>query len=104
MTEEQKQTMIDTLYRGAKDFGIPTFILGVMLWFLRDGAIAAHRTVVEPIVKAHIEFLQATQDSLKASASSQERTVETMQELSTGQRDLQRLIGRMHGVPTDDGT
>jgi hypothetical protein len=59
--------------------------------------------VVEPVVKAHIEFLRATQDALKSSAESQERQVEALQDLSSGQRDLQRLIGRMNGAPSDDG-
>ena len=98
MTAEQ---MHETIYRGAKDFGIPVIILGVLLWFLRDGAIATHSTVVEPVVKAHIEFLRATQEALRSSAESQERQVEALQELSAGQRDLQRLMSRRQEGPPE---
>lgn len=101
MTEEQKQGVIDAVYRGAKDFGIPVIILGVLLWFLRDGGIALHKSVVEPVVQSHLDFLRQTQDTLKTIGEAQEQQVRTMREISDGQRDIQQLIGRMHGVVTE---
>ena len=62
--------------------------------------MATHRTVVAPVVDAHLEFLRETQTTLKEIGSAQVQQVQTMRDISDGQRDIEQLIGRMHGVTT----
>jgi hypothetical protein len=43
--------------------------------------------VVEPVVKSHVEFLEATKHTM-------EQQSETLQELATGQREIQQVLAR----------
>jgi hypothetical protein len=63
--EEIKQGVLDTFLRIADRFGVPCVILAVVMFFGREAAIALHGTVVEPMVKSHVEFLDTTAETLK---------------------------------------
>jgi hypothetical protein len=86
-TDELKQGTIDTLLRIADRFGVPCVLLAVLLYCGREAAIAIHSSVVEPVVKSHVEFLESTKETMHQQA-------ETLQELATGQREIQQVLAR----------
>lgn len=92
VTSDARHAVLDAGYRALKDFGVPVVLLAVLLWFLRDAAVAMHKTVVEPVVAAHLEFLRETQKTLGEIGEAQLQQVRTMQEISAAQRDLQRIM------------
>ena len=85
--DELKQGTIDTLLRIADRFGVPCVILAVVLYFGREAAIAIHSSVVEPVVQSHVEFLESTKATMHQQAN-------TLQELATGQREIQQVLAR----------
>lgn len=85
--DELKQGTIDTLLRIADRFGVPCVVLAVVMYFGREAAIAIHSSVVEPVVKSHVEFLESTKETMHQQA-------ETLQELATGQREIQQVLAR----------
>jgi len=86
-TEELKQGVLDTFLRIADRFGVPCVILAVVLYFGREAAIALHDSVVEPVVKSHVEFLESTKETMAKQA-------DTLQELAKGQQEIQQVIAR----------
>lgn len=93
MTDEQKQGMIETAIKVAKDFGLPVVMLAVTVYLFREAAISVHQTVLLPMVKSHTEFISSTQETLREIGRSQDKQAETMRELADGQRDIQRTLG-----------
>ncbi len=91
-TEEIKQSVLDTFLRIADRFGVPCVILAIVMFFGREAAIALHGTVVEPMVKSHVEFLDTTAETLKEIGQVQRQQAETLQELSHGQRELHQFV------------
>ncbi len=85
--DELKAGMVDTLLRIADRFGVPCVVLAVLMFFGREAAIAIHSSVVEPVVKSHVEFLESTQHTM-------EQQSETLQELAKGQREIQQVLAR----------
>ena len=92
---------MDTLIRVGERFGVPVLLLAVLLWFLRDAAVTLHSSVVEPVVKGPIEFLETTQKTLEGIEETQKASQQTLQELAIGQRDLQHAVDR---IPDITGT
>jgi hypothetical protein len=90
--EEIKQSVLDTFLRIADRFGVPCVILAVVMFFGREAAIALHGTVVEPMVKSHVEFLDATAETLKEIGQVQRQQAMTLQELSHSQRELHQFV------------
>ena len=90
--EELKQNFIDTLVRAADRLGVPCIVLAAVLYFGREAATALHRSVVEPVVKSHVEFLQATSETLQEIGRTQERQAETLQEIAAGQQKIQKIL------------
>jgi len=90
--EEIKQSVLDTFLRIADRFGVPCVILAVVMFFGREAAIAIHGTVVEPMVKSHVEFLDTTAETLKEIGQVQRQQAMTLQELSHGQRELHQFV------------
>lgn len=86
-TEELKAGVVDTLLRIADRFGVPCVILAIVLWFGREAAIALHDSVVEPVVKSHVEFLESTKETMSKQA-------DTLQELARGQQEIQQVLAR----------
>jgi hypothetical protein len=87
MTEESRQSMLEACIRVAERFGVPVVLLAVGIWMTREAAIAIHSSVVEPVVKSHVEFLEATKETMHQQA-------DTLQELATGQREIQQVLAR----------
>ncbi len=85
--DELKASMVDTLLRIADRFGVPCVVLAVVLYCGREAAIAIHSTVVEPVVKSHVEFLDGAKETMA-------RQAETLQELAHGQREIQQVLAR----------
>jgi hypothetical protein len=96
-----ENTLTDSLVRIGERFGVPVLILAVLLWFARDAAISLNKTVVEPVVQGHVEFLQTTQETLKGIEETQKASQQTLQEIAVGQRDLQHAVDR---IPDNQGT
>jgi transposase-like protein len=94
MTDETKQSLVEMSLRVAERFGVPVVLLAVGLWMLREAAISLHSTVVEPVVKSHVEFLESTQETLHEIGKTQDRQAQTLQELAAGQRDIQQVLAR----------
>jgi hypothetical protein len=90
--EEIKQSVLDTFLRIADRFGVPCVILAVVMFFGREAAIALHGTVVEPMVKSHVEFLDTTAETLKEIGQVQRQQAMTLQELSHSQRELHQFV------------
>jgi len=86
-TDELKQGVLDTFLRIADRFGVPCVILAVVLYFGREAAIAIHRSVVEPVVQSHVEFLESTKQTMAKQA-------DTLQELAKGQQEIQQVLAR----------
>jgi hypothetical protein len=85
--DELKTGLVDTLLRIADRFGVPCVILAIVLWFGREAAIALHRTVVEPVVQSHVEFLESAKETMAKQA-------DTLQELAKGQQEIQQVLAR----------
>lgn len=85
--DELKAGLVDTLLRIADRFGVPCVILAIVLWFGREAAIALHRTVVEPVVQSHVEFLESAKETMAKQA-------DTLQELAKGQQEIQQVLAR----------
>ena len=79
----------------ADRFGVPCLILAAVLWMIRDAGIALHTTVLQPVVQSHTKFLDATQETLKEIGHTQDKQADTLQELASGQRDLQHAVSRI---------
>jgi methyl-accepting chemotaxis protein len=87
-TEELKQGLLDSLLRIAERFGVPVVLLAVIIWLGREAAITLHGSLVEPVVKSHVEFLETTSETLREISSVQTQQAATLEELAHGQREL----------------
>lgn len=86
--DELKQGFLDSMLRIAERFGVPVVLLGVVIWLGREAAITLHGSLVEPVVKSHVEFLETTSETLREIGRTQEKQAETLEELAHGQREL----------------
>ena len=86
-SDELKQGTIDTLLRIADRFGVPCVVLAVLMYFGREAAIAIHASVVQPVVKSHVEFLESTKETMAKQA-------DTLEELAKGQHEIQQVLAR----------
>ena len=94
MTDEQKQSVIESGIRVAERLGISVAILAVILWMTREAAVSIHSTVVIPIVKSHTDFLETTSETLSEISKTQSKQAEALQELAVGQRDIHHAVIR----------
>ena len=96
-----EKTLTDSLVRIGERFGVPVLVLAVLLWFIRDAAVSLNKTVVEPVVQGHVEFLQTTQKTLEGIEETQKASQQTLQEIAIGQRELKHVVDR---IPDHQGT
>jgi hypothetical protein len=89
--------VIEIGVRVAREFGFPCLVLAVVLWLLREGAHAMHRTVVIPVVESHSSFLRQTTATLEGLGRTQEQQAETLRELAAGQREIHAAVVRAKG-------
>ena len=90
--QEIRDGLLDAFIRVADRFGVPCVILAVVLYFGREAAIALHSTVLQPVVKSHVQFLDTTSETLKEIGQVQQQQAVTLQELSHGQRELRTVV------------
>lgn len=91
MTERTKNT-IDLALRFGERLGVPVLILCAILWFAREASIALHRTVLEPVVKSHVEFLETTHETLRQIGDTQRQQATVMQDIADGQREITAIL------------
>lgn len=91
-TDELKSSLVDTGLKIADRFGVPCVILAVVIWFGREAAVALHSTLIKPVVESHIEFLDATRETLTEIGKVQEKQAETLGEIAAGQRQVQETL------------
>jgi hypothetical protein len=103
MPDESKPAGTYEFFLGIADrFGVPCLILAAVLWMIRDAGMALHVTVLQPIVQSHTKFLEVTQETLKEIGKAQEKQADTLQELATGQRDIQHAVSRIPQAGTQN--
>lgn len=94
--EELKQSAIDTFLRIADRFGVPCVILAAAIYFGREAAQALHESVVQPVVKGHIQFLETTSEV-------QQQQARTLEELAAGQIEIKAALTRSENGPSVSG-
>lgn len=97
MTEKAPPTTADIALRVAERFGVPVVILVVLLWMIREAATSLNGTVVEPLVRSHTEFLDATRETLGEISKTQLNQATTMQEIAENQRELKIIVTSRQG-------
>lgn len=90
--DELKQGVLDSLLRIGERFGVPVLLLAVIIWLGREAAITLHGTLVKPVVESHVEFLQATSETLREIGQVQTKQAATLEEIAHGQRQLQEAV------------
>lgn len=88
--DELKQGTIDTFLRIADRFGVPCVILAAAIYFGREAAVALHSTVIQPVVKSHVQFLETTSDV-------QQQQARTLEELASGQIEIKAALTQRNG-------
>lgn len=101
-SEELKAGLVETLFRIADRFGVPCVILAVLMWFGREAAITIHSSLVKPMVESHIEYLDATRETLTEIGRTQEKQADTLQEIAHGQRQIQETLRTVRVVNPDE--
>jgi hypothetical protein len=66
------------------------------VYFGREAAVAIHSTVVQPVVKSHVEFLETTSEV-------QQQQARTLEELATGQIEIKAALTRRDAVTNIEG-
>ena len=92
--------MVDRVIKIGERFGVPVMLLIVVLFFAREACVSVHETLLVPIVKGHIEFLDATSLTLREIEQTQHQLYNTLQEVSIGQRAIQQALS---GEPKTGG-
>mgnify|MGYP003338195892 FL=1 len=80
--------MVDLAFRALDRFGVAVVVLAVLLYFGREAAIALHTTLVKPVVESHIEFLDATRETLSEISHVQQKQAEALQDMAVGQKEI----------------
>ena len=94
MTEESKTALVDSILKFGTQLGVPVLVLLALLYMAREAGVAVYGTAIVPLVKAHSEFLESTQETLKEIGAAQRQQAATMEEIVAGQRELSsRLRG-----------
>ena len=84
--------MVDRMIKVGERFGVPVMLLVVFLWFAREACISIHGTLLVPIVKSHVEFLESTSETLHEIDQTQQQQATILGEISLGQRAIQSAL------------
>ena len=87
-SDELKAGVGEFVFRALDRFGVAVVMLGVILYFGREAAVALHETLVKPVVKSHVEFLETTRETLTEICEVQKQQANALDELAAGQRSL----------------
>lgn len=88
MTDESRAALVDSILKFGTQLGVPVLVLIALLYMAREAGVAVYGTAIVPLVKAHAEFLESTQETLKEIGAAQRQQAQTMEEIVTGQREL----------------
>ena len=91
--------MVDRMIKVGERFGVPVMLLIVVLFFAREACVSIHATLLVPIVKSHVEFLESTSETLERSSITLRQIEQTeatqaaiLSEISLGQRAIQSAL------------
>ena len=84
--------MVDRLIKVGERIGVPVALLAVLLWFLHSACVSIHSTLLVPIVKSHVEFLESTSQTLHEIDQTQQQQATILGEISIGQRAIQQAL------------
>ena len=92
--------MVDRMIKVGERFGVPVMLLIVVLFFAREACVSIHSTLLVPIVKSHVEFLESTSQTLHEIDQTQATQALILGEISMGQRAIQQALS---GEPKTGG-
>lgn len=92
-----ERSSLDTFLRIGERLGVPLLILAALLFMAREAGMALYSGGVQPLVKAHTEFLERTTETLQGIETTQRQQAETMEEIVVGQRELTTIIKGLEG-------
>lgn len=92
--------MVDRMIKVGERFGVPVMLLIVVLFFAREACVSIHSTLLVPIVKSHVEFLESTSQTLHEIDQTQAQQALILGEISIGQRAIQQALS---GEPKTGG-
>lgn len=92
-----ERSALDTFLRIGERLGVPLLILAALLFMAREAGMALYSGGVQPLVKAHTEFLERTTETLQGIETTQRQQAETMEEIVVGQRELTTIIKGLEG-------
>lgn len=92
--------MVDRMIKVGERFGVPVMLLIVVLFFAREACVSIHATLLVPIVKSHVEFLQSTSETLHEIDQTQQQQATILGEISIGQRAIQQAL--LHNPKTGE--
>ena len=84
--------MVDRMIKVGERFGVPVMLLIVVLFFAREACVSIHSTLLVPIVKSHVEFLESTSQTLHEIDQTQAQQALILGEISMGQRAIQQAL------------
>ncbi len=84
--------MVDRMIKVGERFGVPVMLLIVVLFFAREACVSIHSTLLVPIVKSHVEFLESTSQTLHEIDQTQQQQATILGEISIGQRAIQQAL------------
>ena len=84
--------MVDRMIKVGERFGVPVMLLVVFLFFAREACVSIHSTLLVPIVKSHVEFLESTSETLHEIDQTQQQQATILGEISIGQRAIQSAL------------
>lgn len=89
---DAQQTYLDAAIKVIERAGVTVVILAAVLWMAREAGVAIHGSVMVPLVEAHKQFLQSTQDTFSRIGDTQDKQADTLKEIAAGQKELHDAI------------
>lgn len=86
------KSALDVVLRIGERLGVPLLVLAALLFMAREAGMALYSGGVQPLVKAHTEFLERTTETLQGIETTQQQQAENMQEIVAGQREITTII------------
>ena len=86
------KSTLDVVLRIGERLGVPLLVLAALLFMAREAGMALYSGGVQPLVKAHTEFLERTTETLQGIETTQQQQAENMQEIVAGQREITTII------------
>ena len=83
---------LETALRIGERLGVPLLVLVFLLIMLREAGTAVYTGAVQPLVKAHTEFLDRTQETLQGIEVTQRKQEDNMAEIVAGQREITAIL------------